>query len=50
MFQCLPTGPETFAQSTGGGVWKQIVQTPKLVAILNDDLTYRTEREDQIGV
>jgi hypothetical protein len=41
MFQCLPSGPETFGQSTGGGVWKQIVQTPRMIVILNDDLTYR---------
>ena len=41
MFQCLPSGPETFAQSTGGGVWKRILQTRSLIAILNDDLTYR---------
>ena len=40
-FQCLPSGPETFGQSTGGGVWKRILQTPGLIAILNDDLTYR---------
>jgi hypothetical protein len=41
MFQCLPSGPATFSQSTGGGVWKRIVQTPNLIVILNDDLTYR---------
>jgi hypothetical protein len=41
MFKCLPSGPESFGQSTGGGVWKRIVQTPSLIAILNDDLTYR---------
>src|SRR5262245_41893037 len=35
MFQCLPSGPETFSQSTGGGVWKRILQTPSLMAILN---------------
>jgi hypothetical protein len=41
MFACLPSGPATFSQSTGGGVWKHIVQTPNLVVILNDDLTFR---------
>lgn len=41
MFRCLPSGPATFSQSTGGGVWKRIVQTPGLIVILNDDLTYR---------
>jgi hypothetical protein len=41
MFRCLPSGPATFSQSTGGGVWKQIVQTSNLIVILNDDLTYR---------
>ena len=34
-FQCLPWGPE----NVGG--WKRILQTPSLIAILNDDLTYR---------
>jgi hypothetical protein len=34
-FQCLPSGPEGF------GGWKRILQTPSLIAILNDDLTYR---------
>ena len=34
-FQCLPGGPE----NVGG--WKRILQTPSLIAILNDDLTYR---------
>lgn len=41
MFRCLPSGPATFSQSTGGGVYKRIVQTPGLIVILNDDLTYR---------
>jgi hypothetical protein len=41
MFRCLPSGPATFSQSTGGGVWKRIVQTPTLIVILNDDLTFR---------
>jgi hypothetical protein len=41
MFRCLPSGPATFSQSTGGGVWKRIVQTPNLVVVLNDDLTFR---------
>jgi hypothetical protein len=34
-FQCLPEGPE----NVGG--WKRILQTPSLIAILNEDLTYR---------
>lgn len=34
-YQCLPGGLETF------GGWKRMLQTPKLIAILNDDLTYR---------
>jgi hypothetical protein len=41
MFRCLPSGPETFGQATGVTVWKRILQTPSLIAILNDDLTYR---------
>lgn len=41
MFQCLPSGPATFGQSTGGPVYKRIVQTSNLIVILNDDLTYR---------
>jgi hypothetical protein len=41
VFQCLPSGPETFNQSTSATVWKRILQTPSLIAILNDDLTYR---------
>jgi hypothetical protein len=41
MFRCLPSGPATFSQSPGGGVWKRIVQTSNLIVILNDDLTYR---------
>jgi hypothetical protein len=40
-FQCLPSGPETFGQTTGMIVWKRILQTPSLIAVLNDDLTYR---------
>jgi hypothetical protein len=34
-FRCLPSGPEGF------GGWKRILQTPNLIAILNEDLTYR---------
>src|SRR5262245_36121285 len=34
-YRCLPSGPE---QTFG---WKRIVQTPTLITILNDDLTYR---------
>src|SRR4029453_18284093 len=40
-FQCLPSGPEAFSQNTGGIVGKRILQTPSLIAMLNDDLTYR---------
>ena len=40
-FQCLPSGPETFNQNMGTIVWKRLLQTPSLIAILNDDLTYR---------
>ena len=36
-YQCLPSGPE--AERFGG--WKRIVQTPNIIAILNDDLTSR---------
>ena len=41
MFQCLPSGPQTFGQTTATIVWKRILQTPSLIAVLNDDLTYR---------
>jgi hypothetical protein len=34
-FQCRPTGPEVKA------FWKRIVQTPTLITILYEDLTYR---------
>ena len=34
-FHCLPGGPENVAG------WKRILQTPSLIAILNEDLTYR---------
>src|SRR5215472_7530110 len=33
--RCRPSGPEPIAG------WKRIVQTPTLITILNDDLTYR---------
>jgi hypothetical protein len=36
-YQCRPSGPE--AERFGG--WKRIVQTPTILAILNDDLTSR---------
>ena len=36
-YQCLPSGPE--AERFGG--WKRVLQTPAVIAILNDDLTYR---------
>jgi len=40
--RCLPLGPNytTDADSNGGGMMK-IVQTPSLILILNQDLTYR---------
>jgi hypothetical protein len=41
MFRCLPSGPATFGQASGTTVWKEILQTPRLIVILNDDLTYR---------
>jgi hypothetical protein len=41
MFRCLPSGPATFSQTTGGGVWKRMVQTPNLIVVLNDDFTFR---------
>ena len=34
-FRCRPSGPEPI------GGWKRIIQTPTLITILNDDLTYR---------
>ena len=36
-YQCLPSGPE--ADTFLG--WKRILQTPDVIAMLNDDLTYR---------
>jgi len=36
-YQCRPSGPE--ADRSAG--WKRVIQTPVLIAILNDDLTYR---------
>jgi hypothetical protein len=36
-YQCLPSGPE--ADRFAG--WKRILQTPTMIAILNEDLTYR---------
>src|SRR5262249_37028764 len=36
-YQCRPSGPE--AERFGG--WKRFLQTPTVIAILNDDLTYR---------
>jgi hypothetical protein len=37
LFHCLPSGPASIA---GGGM-KRIMQTPALIAILNEDLSYR---------
>src|SRR5688500_2425276 len=36
-YQCLPSGPE--ADTFLG--WKRILQTPTMIAMLNDDLSYR---------
>jgi hypothetical protein len=36
-YQCLPEGP---SYATGGGM-KRLLQTPAMIAILNEDLTYR---------
>jgi len=41
-YQCLPAGPE--AERFGG--WKRFLQTPTVIAILNDDLTYRVIHMD----
>jgi hypothetical protein len=41
-YQCLPSGPE--ADRSAG--WKRIIQTPNIIAILNDDLTYRVIHMD----
>ena len=41
-YQCRPSGPE--AERFGG--WKRIIQTPTVIAILNDDLTYRLIHTD----
>jgi hypothetical protein len=37
-YKCLPEGP---GYTTGGGGMKKFVQTPTLMIILNEDLTYR---------
>lgn len=37
-YHCLPEGP---GYSTGGGGMKRIIQTPSMIVILNEDLTYR---------
>src|SRR5258705_10733154 len=41
-YQCRPSGPE--AERFGG--WKRLIQTPTIIAILNDDLTYRVIHMD----
>ena len=41
-YQCLPSGPEV---DTFLG-WKRILQTPTMVAMLNDDLSYRVIHMD----
>jgi len=41
-YRCLPDGPN---YSTGGGM-KRIIQTPAMIAILNEDLTYRVVHMD----
>ena len=43
-YQCRPSGPEV-ERGYGDG-WKRIVQTPALIAILNDDLSYRVIHMD----
>jgi hypothetical protein len=42
-YQCLPSGPE--AERYGGNL-KRILQTPAMIAVLNDDLTYRVIHMD----
>jgi hypothetical protein len=37
-FHCLPEGP---GYSTGAGGMKRFIQTPAIIVILNEDLTYR---------
>jgi hypothetical protein len=46
VYLCLPNGP---GYPTGGGM-KRILQTPALVAILNEDLTYRQIFTDGRGL
>jgi hypothetical protein len=41
-YQCRPSGPE--ADRFAG--WKRVLQTPTVIAILNDDLTYRMIHTD----
>jgi hypothetical protein len=41
-FSCRPSGPE----AERFGTWKRILQTPSIIAILNDDLTYRVIHMD----
>jgi hypothetical protein len=41
-YQCLPSGPE--ADRSAG--WKRILQTPAMIAILNDDQSYRVIHMD----
>jgi len=41
-YQCRPSGPE--AEKFGG--WKRILQTPTMIAILHDDLSYRVIHMD----
>jgi hypothetical protein len=42
LYNCLPSGPE--ADRAAG--WKRILQTPKLIAILNEDLSHRVIHMD----
>jgi hypothetical protein len=42
LYNCLPSGPE--ADRAGG--WKRILQTPTLIAILNEDLSHRVIHMD----
>ena len=42
LYNCLPSGPE--ADRSAG--WKRILQTPQLIAILNEDLSHRVIHMD----
>src|SRR6266545_461036 len=42
-YQCRPSGPEA---ERFGETWKRIIQTPAVIALLNDDLTSRVIHTD----